>query len=52
MTGYAPRNTMAGFYLAKRGGYRECVTNTNFTKDGYLVALHNNTIDETQTAEA
>ena len=47
LTGYAPRNTMAGFYLAKRGGYRECVTNTNFTKDGYLVALHNNTIDET-----
>jgi glycerophosphoryl diester phosphodiesterase len=49
MTGYAPPNTMPGFCLAKHAGYRECVTNTNYTKDGYLVALHNNTIDATST---
>lgn len=47
MSGYAPRNTMSAFSLAKRAGYSECVTNTNFTKDGYLVALHNDKIDET-----
>ena len=47
MIGLAPRNTMAAFTLAKRAGYRECVTNMNGTKDGKLVALHNDTIDDT-----
>ncbi|HHW31371.1 MAG TPA: hypothetical protein GXX20_06815 [Clostridiaceae bacterium] len=47
MIGYAPRNTMPAFYLAKRAGYRECVTNTNYTADGHIVALHNDEIDET-----
>ena len=47
MIGLAPRNTLPAFALARRAGYRECVTNTNVTKDGVLVALHNDTIDET-----
>ncbi len=47
MIGFAPCNTLPAFALARRAGYRECVTNTNVTKDGVLVALHNNTIDET-----
>ncbi len=47
MIGYAPRNTMPAFQLARRAGFRECVLNTNDTKDGMIVALHNDTIDET-----
>jgi len=47
MTGYAPKNTMPAFRMTCAGGYRECVTNTNYTLDGYLVALHDNTIDAT-----
>ena len=47
MTGFAPRNTLPAFALAHRFGCRECVTNINNTKDGVLVSLHNDTIDET-----
>lgn len=47
MIGYAPRNTFAAYSLAARAGYSECVVNTNITADGKLVALHNDTIDET-----
>lgn len=46
MPGYAPLNTMPSFHLAKRAGFRECVINTNFTSDGKLVVIHNDTIDE------
>lgn len=45
MTGYAPSNTMPAFHLAKRAGFRECVVNTNFTKDGHIVVLHDDTIE-------
>lgn len=47
MTGYAPKNTLPAFSLTAACGYRECVTNTNHTKDGVLVALHDNTVDAT-----
>ena len=47
MIGYAPRNTFAAFALAANAGYSECVVNTNITADRKLVALHNDTIDET-----
>lgn len=44
---YAPRNTMPAFELANIAGFNSCVTNANITKDGVLVALHNDTIDAT-----
>lgn len=44
-TGLAPRNTMHSFELAGLAGFRECVLNINYTKDGKIVTLHNDTID-------
>lgn len=43
----APRNTMEGFELTKIAGFTSFVTNVQVTKDGVLVALHDNTIDAT-----
>ncbi|MEA4823280.1 MAG: glycerophosphodiester phosphodiesterase family protein [Clostridiaceae bacterium] len=51
MIGFAPCNTLPAFALARRAGYRECVTNTNVTRDGVLVALHNDTIDATANGQ-
>jgi glycerophosphoryl diester phosphodiesterase len=47
MRGYAPFNTMPAFQTAARAGFRECVVNINHTRDGYLVVLHDDTIDAT-----
>lgn len=43
----APRNTLPAFELAAKAGFTYCITNCNWTKDGVLVALHNDTIDAT-----
>lgn len=43
----APRNTMEGFELVRRSGFDAMITNVNASSDGRLVALHNDTIDET-----
>lgn len=43
----APRNIMESFELALRAGFETLITNVNASSDGVLVALHNDTIDET-----
>ena len=43
----APRNVMTSFEMVKRSGFDTMITNVNATKDGKLVALHNDTIDAT-----
>lgn len=43
----SPRNTLGSFELAGKAGFSHCITNCNWTKDGVLVALHNDTVDET-----
>jgi len=47
MPEYAPRNTMPAFTLASNAGFYGCVINTGMTSDGYIVALHDDTIDAT-----
>lgn len=43
----SPKNTLQSFELAKIAGFNTVVTNVNVTSDGVLVALHDNTIDNT-----
>lgn len=43
----APRNIMESFELAPRAGFETLITNVNASSDGVLVALHNDTVDET-----
>ena len=43
----APRNTLTSFEMVKKCGFCSFITNVNATSDGMLVALHNDTIDET-----
>ena len=43
----APRNTMESFELVRRSGFDSMITNVNVSSDGMLVALHNDTVDET-----
>ena len=43
----APRNVMESFELAPKAGFETLITNVNASSDGVLVALHNDTVDET-----
>lgn len=43
----APTNTMAAFDLANSLGVDFLDTDINMTKDGYLVTIHDNTVDRT-----
>lgn len=43
----APKNTMPAFETAYRMGYRSIITVPRYTKDGVMVALHDQTIDAT-----
>lgn len=43
----APRNTMSAFELSKKMGFKTLIFNIKRTSDGELVAIHNDTIDET-----
>lgn len=43
----APKNTIPSFEYAIYGGFESCVINVNYTSDGELVVLHDDTIDST-----
>ena len=43
----APRYIMESFEMAPRAGFETLITNVNASSDGVLVALHNDTVDET-----
>lgn len=43
----APKNTLPAFELGRIANFSNMITNCNMTKDGVLVALHDNTIDAT-----
>ena len=44
---YAPENTLAAFDLALRMGVRHIELDVDFTSDGHLVVIHDDTVDRT-----
>lgn len=49
MTLLAPKNTLPSFEYAVRAGVSDCVINVNWTSDGEIVCLHDDTIDATSS---
>lgn len=44
---YAPENTLAAFDLALRMGVRHLELDVDFTSDGHIVVMHDDTVDRT-----
>jgi glycerophosphoryl diester phosphodiesterase len=44
---YAPENTMAAFDLALQMGVRHIELDVDFTRDGHIVVIHDDTVDRT-----
>ena len=47
MSSLAPKNTIPSFEYAVAGGMNQCVINVNWTSDGEIVCLHDDTINAT-----
>src|SRR4029434_5171805 len=44
---YAPENTLAAFDLALQMGVRHIELDVDFTSDGHIVVIHDDTVDRT-----